>query len=188
MGKKLKYWVFCSTVLGGGIKVSVCFLGNILMTKLNSIGLNTKKCDQLSDKLNELLANYSLFYQNVRGYHWNIKGEKFFELHVKFEELYNDLFLKIDEVAERIRTLGNSPKHNYSHYTKISEISESKDVSDGVKAVKDILGSFQIIISLQREILELSEEAKDEGTNTLMSDYIRAQEKLVWMYSAFLNK
>jgi starvation-inducible DNA-binding protein len=158
------------------------------MSKLNSIGLDTKKCEQLADKLNELLANYSLFYQNVRGYHWNIKGEKFFELHVKFEELYNDLIVKIDEVAERIRTLGNSPNHNYSDYTKISKIPESKDVSDGTKAVKDILNSFQVIISLQRAILDLSEQAKDEGTNTLMSDYIRSQEKLVWMYSAWLNR
>jgi len=72
------------------------------METLNSIGLNVKKSTELADKLNTLLANYSIFYQNTRGYHWSIKGEKFFELHLKFEELYNDLFIKIDEVAERI--------------------------------------------------------------------------------------
>ncbi len=158
------------------------------MKKLNAIGLDSKKADQLAAKLNELLANYSIFYQNVRGYHWNIKGEKFFELHVKFEELYNDLLLKIDEVAERILTLGSSPEHNYSTYKKLSSIKESTQVSDGIKAVKDILDSFQSIIGLQRTLLELSADANDEGTNALMSDYIRAQEKLVWMYSAFLKK
>lgn len=158
------------------------------MKKLSSIGLDTKKSEQLAHKLNELLANYSIFYQNCRGYHWNIKGEKFFELHLKFEELYNDLLLKIDEVAERILTLGHSPNHNYSGYKKVSSIVESNQVSDGIKAVADILNSFQIIITLQREILNLSADANDEGTNALMSDYIRAQEKLVWMYSAFMKR
>lgn len=158
------------------------------MKQTNAIGLDSKKCAHLADKLNRLLANYSIFYQNVRGYHWNIRGEKFFELHVKFEELYSDLVLKIDEVAERILTLGFSPEHNYSVYKKGAKIAESTQVSDGLRSVKDILNSLSIIISLQRELLDLSEDANDEGTNALMSDYIRQQEKLVWMYSAFLNK
>ncbi|MGC4059295.1 MAG: Dps family protein [Chitinophagaceae bacterium] len=158
------------------------------MSNLNAIGLDIKKAQKLADKLNDLLANYSIFYQNVRGYHWNIKGEKFFELHLKFEELYNDLLLKIDEIAERILTLGHAPAHNYSGYKKVSTITESSQVSDGIKAVGDILNSFKVIISLQRELLELSSDTNDEGTNALMSDYIRAQEKMVWMYSAFLNK
>jgi starvation-inducible DNA-binding protein len=158
------------------------------MENLNSIGLDTKKASKLAEKLNVLLANYSIFYQNTRGYHWNIKGDKFFELHLKFEELYNDLFIKIDEVAERILTLGHSPKHRYSDYKSASKIVESKEVSDGMKAVNEIISSFKIIITLQRELLALSAEIDDEGTNALMSDYIRAQEKLVWMYSAFISK
>mgnify|MGYP003382041306 CR=1 FL=1 len=158
------------------------------MKNLTSIGLDEKKSEKLAGKLNILLANYSIFYQNTRGYHWNIKGEKFFELHLKFEELYNDLLLKIDEVAERILTLGHTPNHRYSDYKNASDIKESKQVSDGIKAVGNILDSFKTIIMLQRELLSLSAEAGDEGTNALMSDYIRAQEKLVWMYSAFLDK
>lgn len=145
------------------------------MKTTNAIGLENNNAKQLAEKLNELLANYSVFYQNTRGSHWNIKGEKFFELHLKFEELYNDLLLKIDEVAERILTLGHSPNHNYSDYTRISKITESKEVSDGIKSVTNILESFKILITLQRELLILSAD-------------IRAQEKLVWMYSAFLNK
>ncbi len=158
------------------------------MKTINAIGLDNSKSKQLAEKLNELLANYSVFYQNTRGSHWNIKGEKFFELHLKFEELYNDLLLKIDEVAERILTLGHSPNHNYSDYIRVSKITESKEVSDGIKSVANILDSFKTIITLQRELLSLSAETGDEGTNALMSDYIRAQEKLVWMYSSFLNK
>lgn len=155
---------------------------------MNAIGLDKKKSRLLAEKLNILLANYSIFYQNTRGYHWNIKGNKFFELHVKFEELYNDLLLKIDEVAERILTLGFSPEHNYSVYAQISDVKESAKVTDGIKSVEHILEAFKVIIILQREILELSADANDEGTNALMSDYIRVQEKQVWMYSAFLKK
>lgn len=67
-------------------------------------------------------------------------------------------------------------------------VTESSQISDGKRAVEEILSSFKIIISLQRELLELSADANDEGTNALMSDYIRVQEKLVWMYSVYLNK
>ncbi len=157
------------------------------MSTLNAIGLDTDKSAALAQKLNELLANYSIFYQNTRGYHWNIKGEKFFELHVKFEELYNDLLLKIDEVAERILTLGYTPNHNYSEYARQSQILESAKVSNGTTAVEGILNSFKVIMPLQREILAVAGEINDEGTSALMSDYIRSQEKMVWMYSAFLN-
>jgi starvation-inducible DNA-binding protein len=153
----------------------------------NRIGLEKDDAKDLAEKLNILLANYSIFYQNTRGYHWNIKGEKFFELHLKFEELYNDLLLKIDEVAERILTLGHTPEHNYTTYAKRSTIKESVKTSDGLIAANKILDSFKTIILLQREILTLSADSGDEGTNALMSDYIRQQEKLVWMYSSFLN-
>lgn len=158
------------------------------MENLNAIGLDIKKSGQLAEKLNELLANYSIFYQNTRGYHWNIRGEKFFELHLKFEELYNDLLLKIDEIAERILTLGHSPQHNYSDYRTVSRVIESAFVANGAQAVREVLEAFKHIITLQRELLQLSADANDEGTNALMSDYIRAQEKLVWMYSAYLHK
>lgn len=158
------------------------------MSELNRIGLDSVRTKKLAEKLNVLLANYSVFYQNTRGYHWNIKGDTFFELHVKFEELYDDLIIKIDEVAERILTLGYTPEHQYSEYVKVSEISESPKVSDGRKAVDNILNSFKVTLKLQREILDLSDEADDEGTNALMSDYISEQEKLVWMYSSYAGE
>ncbi len=154
---------------------------------MNAIGLETGKAKQLSEKLNVLLANYQVFYMNVRGFHWNIKGEKFFELHLKFEELYDDLILKVDEIAERVLTLQGVPSHTFSDYLEVSEVKETSQVSDGRKAVGEILNAFRQILVKQRELLELSDEAGDEGTNALMSDYIREQEKLVWMYSAFLN-
>ncbi len=158
------------------------------MAKLNAIGLDEKKSQQLASKLNKLLANFQVFYMNTRGFHWNIKGEKFFELHLKFEELYNDALIKIDEVAERVLTLDHTPMHAYSDYVKTSSIKEAKDVSDGKKAVQIVVDGFQQLLILERELLELSGDANDEGTNALMSDYIREQEKTVWMYSSFLKK
>lgn len=158
------------------------------MNNLNAIGLDKEQSQTLAGRLSELLANYSIFYQNVRGYHWNIKGQKFFELHLKFEELYTDLQLKIDEVAERILTLGYAPNHRFTEYARAASIVESSEVSDGIKAVEDILSSLKIIITLQRGLLTLSAAMGDEGTNAQMSDYIRMQEKLVWMYSSFLNR
>ena len=154
----------------------------------NAIGLDVRKSQGLAEKLNKLLADYQVFYMNVRGFHWNIRGEKFFELHLKFEELYNNLILKIDEVAERILTLNHIPVHSYGEYLQLTDIAEERNVSDGTAAVAAILQSFKTVIIKQRELLALSSEAEDEGTNALMSDYIREQEKLVWMYSAYLNR
>jgi starvation-inducible DNA-binding protein len=155
------------------------------MAKKSMIGLDTTKSKKLADNLNILLANYQLFYINARGFHWNIKGDKFFELHVKFEELYNDSLLKIDEIAERILTLGYTPLHTYSDYIKTSGIKQATNISEGHEAVKLVLDGFRSLLEIERGLLEMSADAQDEGTNSMMSDYIRQQEKLVWMYSSF---
>ncbi len=154
---------------------------------MNKIGLDKTKSKELSDKLNDLLANYMVFYQNTRGLHWNIRGNKFFELHLKFEELYTNLLLKIDEIAERVLTLGSTPQHVFEDYLKNSKIKSLKDVSDPKLGVESVLHSFQILLTLQRKLLTMSDKADDEGTNALMSDYIREQEKLVWMYNSYLG-
>lgn len=154
---------------------------------MNRIGLDNEKSSELADLLNDLLANYSVFYQNTRGYHWNIQGEEFFTLHEKFEELYNDLFLKIDEIAERILTLGFKANYKFSDYMNSSEIKESTSTGDGKHSVAEILEAFKVLIQKQRHILSVSGEIEDEGTNSLMSDYITEQEKTVWMYASYLK-
>ena len=156
--------------------------------KTNRIGLNALKAKRLAELMNVLLANFQLFYINSRGFHRNIKGEKFFELHLKFEELYTDTQIKIDEIAERILTLGHIPDHTFTDFLKLSEIKEQRNITDGTQAVSSILNSFGVLLDIERKLLTLSAEADDEGTNALMSDYIRQQEKLVWMYSAYLSK
>lgn len=152
----------------------------------NRIGLDTAKANVLAEKLNALLANYQIFYMNTRGYHWNIQGRQFFELHVKFEEQYNDLLLKVDELAERILTLGHRPLHAFSDYIAQSSIQEHKQAIDGKVCIEGLLAGYKTIIQMQRDLMEVAGEANDEGTAALMSDYIGQQEKTVWMLSAYL--
>ncbi|MDO5687324.1 MAG: Dps family protein [Neisseria sp.] len=152
------------------------------------IGLDKKSSAQLAEKLNALLANYQVYYMNVRGYHWNVKGANFFELHLKFEEIYNDLLIKIDEIAERVLTLGHTPAHTYSAYIKLSDIKEAQNVVDGRACVEGVLAGFEALLPKQREILALAGAADDEGTSSQMSDYIKEQEKLMWMFNAYLAK
>lgn len=151
------------------------------------IGLQVENAQELSALLNDLLANLQIFYMNVRGFHWNIKGDKFFELHLKFEELYNDVLLKIDEVAERVLTLGSTPYHSFSNYITYSDIKEISNVNEGNECLASIVDSFEILLKKERILLEKAGSYSDEGTSSLMSDYIREQEKLVWMYSAYLS-
>lgn len=153
----------------------------------NSIGLDKKTADKTAQKLNELLANYQQLYQNLRGFHWNIRGEKFFELHLKFEELYTDVNLKVDELAERILALDATPYHTFSAYQKNSTIKEVSNLKDGTKILKVLAADFKTLIVLEREILKLAEKSGDEGTNTLLTDYIVQQEKTIWMLNAVLG-
>lgn len=154
----------------------------------NRIGLNIEKSNSLVAKLNTLLASYQLYYQNLRGFHWNIKGETFFTLHLKFEELYGDAVLKIDEIAERVLTLGGTPLHTFTDYLKHSSIKEAADETDSEGTVGTTLANLKTLLELERNILTLAGNANDEGTDALMSGYISEQEKTVWMLSAYLGR
>ena len=153
----------------------------------NIIGIDKEKATELSRKLNDLLANYQLFYQNLRGLHWNIKGKEFFELHLKFEEFYNDAVIKVDEIAERILTLEGEPYHTYSDYLKTAKIKEEKNVANGKQGVEITINNFKILIAKERAILSLASNADDEGTVSLMSDYISQTEKTLWMLNSYLS-
>ncbi|MGL6361921.1 Dps family protein [Aeromonas veronii] len=150
------------------------------------IGLDTAQSQALAAELNKLLASYQILYMNVRGFHWNIRGNQFFELHLKFEEIYNDLLLKVDALAERILTLDGVPMHSFSDYLKVSAIPEQKRLHDGRACVESLLDSFRELLVAQRRILGQAAEAGDEGTASILSDYVQQQEKLVWMLRAYL--
>ena len=154
--------------------------------KLNSIGLSEEKSEILSKDLNKLLANFQRYYQNLRGIHWNIKGKRFFDLHVKFEELYTDANLKVDEIAERILTLGGVPLHTFEDYIENSKVPVGKNITKDEDAIRLIVESLSELLVIERAILDASDEASDEGTNSMMSEFITQQEKTVWMMKAWL--
>lgn len=155
---------------------------------LNSIGLDKKQAEVLALDLNGLLANFQLYYQNLRGIHWNIKGRDFFNLHVKFEELYDDANMKVDEIAERILTLGATPLHTFEDYVSKAKVPVGKNISEDEKAVRLIVDSLTELLKIERSILDKAGDANDEGTNSMMSDFITEQEKTVWMMKAWLNE
>lgn len=154
--------------------------------KLNSIGLSEELSGQLAADLNKLLANFQLYYQNLRGIHWNIRGKSFFDLHVKFEELYNDANLKVDALAERVLTLGGVPLHTFEDYIAHAAVPVGKNITKDEDAIRLIVDSLKALLILERQLLDASDEAGDEGTNAMMSDFITEQEKTVWMMKAWL--
>lgn len=156
--------------------------------KFNSLGLEVKKAEVLAAELNILLANFQVYYQNLRGLHWNIRGKRFFDLHVKFEELYNDSQLKIDMIAERVLTLGGTPLHTFEDYILNNRLPIGKNITNDEAAVNLIVNSLSDLLKIERVILTQSGEADDEGTNSMMSDFITEQEKTIWMMKAWLEE
>lgn len=156
--------------------------------KNNSLGLPVKETEELVNELNILLSNFQIYYQNLRGLHWNIRGKRFFDLHIKFEELYNDSQLKIDLIAERVLTLGSSPLHTFSDYIENSKLKVGKNISKDTEAVQLVSDSLVELLKIERLILEKSGEINDEGTSSLMSDFIVEQEKTIWMLRAWMEE
>ena len=151
------------------------------MKTLNYIHLDSVSVGKVVDSLQVLLANYQIFYTNLRGFQWHMKGRNFFELHSKLEEMYDNIADKVDELAERILTLGGVPANTFSEYLKVAQVKEVSGVSCGDEAIKNILETFSLLIADERKLLVLASEIGDESTVALMSDYLKEQEKTIWM-------
>jgi len=141
------------------------------------------------DLLNDYLANYHIHYQKLRGCHWNIKGQNFFTLHVKFEELYTSAQLTIDEIAERVLTLGKPPHSRFADYIAESEIKEIDTIGMSDLAMVDaILDDMGKLIALERELLEETAKAGDDGSNDMVNRFMQFKEKNTWMLRSFAGK
>lgn len=139
------------------------------------------------EQLQILLANYQLYYQNLRNFHWNVRGRAFFELHAKFEELYTDASDKVDEIAERILTLDGHPLGNYSDYVAISSIQEANSNASGEEMVQQVVDSHEVLIEKVRRVIAEANENDDEGTLDILPAYISYLEKISWMLKAYLK-
>lgn len=149
------------------------------------LNLENKKVLPIVTELNVLLADYHVYYQKLRNFHWNILGKNFFDLHNKFEEMYNDTRIKIDEVAERIVTLKYHPISKLSDYIEVSKIKESSPLLTDKEMVESVIFDHKILLEQLSKVVDRANKASDEGTIDLMGGYIRDLEKSTWMLNAW---
>jgi starvation-inducible DNA-binding protein len=153
------------------------------------ISLDEREVKPVVDLLNDYLANYHIHYQKLRGCHWNIKGSNFFTLHVKFEELYTEAQNTIDEIAERVLTLGKPPHSRFADYIVESKIQEIDTIGLQDMAMIDaLLDDMSQLIQLERELMKATEQASDEGTNDMVNRFMQFKEKNTWMLRSFADK
>ena len=142
----------------------------------------------LVEGLNELLAAYQVVYFNTRGSHWMVKGENFFELHKLFETAYNDATAKIDEVAERILTLGGTPFLTATEMLAVSPVKEYRMNGDEAACVKGLLEDLKKLGVIEKKVITAAEAQGDIVTVDLLTGYLGEQQKTSWMLSQFLSK
>lgn len=153
----------------------------------NYIHINESAAASVCSGLAKLLADFQVYYTNLRAFHWNIKGHAFFQLHSKFEELYDDVAEKIDEIAERILMLGGVPENKFSEYLKVAKVQEVGCVSCGKEALKNVLETLGYLIGEERKLVAVATKNGDDTTVALVGDYIKEQEKLIWMLVAWFS-
>lgn len=155
------------------------------MNVLSITGIEPANAAKLAKELNQLLADFQVYYTNLRGFHWHVRGRQFFTLHARFENMYDQAAEHVDDIAERILQLGVQPENRFSEYLKVSKLKEETNVTDGAQIVKHILTALKVLIAQERLIADLSDELGDVATNDLVSDLLDEQEKLAWMLDAF---
>ena len=152
---------------------------------MNYLNMQDEKVLPVVVELNTLLSDYNLYYQKLRTFHWNILGKNFFDLHEKFEAMYNEAKLKVDEIAERILTLRHHPVSKFSDYLKISSLSEASSMISDQEMIDELLNDHKTMLSQMKQVLTKAEDAEDEGTIDLIGAYIRELEKSSWMLNAW---
>ncbi len=153
-------------------------------SKLGFTGLDTA---ELVTTMNNVIANYHVFYQKLRNYHWNVTGPDFFDLHEKFEELYTAAVNNIDEIAERIRVFGKTPLSTLKEYLEISEIKETGYNLTPLEMTRDVLSDIEKLDGHLVKVAEAAKKAGDVATIDLINSMIKSIEKEHWMLTAWLN-
>ncbi len=152
------------------------------------LGWSSEETAKIANVLNTLLANYSVHYQKLRNFHWNVKGSDFFDLHERFEQQYNEARENIDEIAERIRVFGKTPLSTMKDYLENSEITEAGTDVPSDLMVREVLSDFRILLEHMFEVVDVAVEQGDSGTEEMVKSFIKAIEKHHWMLSAFMAK
>ncbi|RAU18534.1 DNA starvation/stationary phase protection protein [Nitrincola tibetensis] len=156
------------------------------MSKMD-IGIKKSDREKIAEGLKHLLADTYTLYLQTHNFHWNVTGPQFRELHLMFEEHYNELALAVDDIAERIRTLDVAAPGTYKEFVRLSNIKEVDGVPEAKEMVDLLTQGHETVVRTCREVLKLAQEADDESTASLASDRMRVHEKTAWMLRV-LNK
>lgn len=148
------------------------------------IGISTSDRENIAEGLKRLLADSYTLYLQTHNFHWNVTGPQFRELHLMFEEHYTELAIAVDEIAERIRTLGVAAPGTYKLFAKLSSITEVDGVPSSKEMVELLTKGHEQVVKTCRETLISAQNANDESSAALISDRMRVHEKTAWMLRA----
>ena len=152
------------------------------------LGYTKLQATEIVETMNRLLANYNVHYQKLRNFHWNVKGEDFFDIHEQFEIQYEDSKVAIDDIAERIRVFGQTPLSTMKDYLEASEIKESGTDLTSYEMVREILKDYKILLEHMFNVIEKSIDIGDSGTEDMIKSFVKKTEKNNWMLNAFASK
>ncbi len=153
-------------------------------TTAHALGLSTEIRQQAAQALSALLADWHILYQNLHALHWTVRGPHFFVLHERYEAIYTRLAAEIDELAERILTLGHMPPHTLSDYLKLARLPELPTLTDERETAEAAYAQLGQLIGLVRAALE----QVDTGTEDQLVGYLQSLEKDAWLLAAWLGR
>jgi starvation-inducible DNA-binding protein len=152
---------------------------------IKQLGFKKEGSKELVNRINVLIASYHVHYQKMRNFHWNVTGKDFFDLHEKFEELYDMAKVNIDDLAERVRVFGEFPTARLVDYLETSLILEPQGIPSPENMVRETLSDFEVLLSQMINVLEQANEIGDVSTIDLVNKIVKSTEKYYWMLSAW---
>ena len=152
-----------------------------------NIGIGAEDRKAVAHGLSKLLADSYTLYLKTHNYHWNVTGKMFATLHNLFEEQYSELASAVDEIAERIRALGEFAPGSYSDYSELAQVKEAKGVPEALGMVQDLLESHETVARTARSVFSAAEKGNDEATIDLLTTRIQLHEKTAWMLRSLLG-
>ena len=151
------------------------------------IGIPEKERGQIADGLSRLLADTFTLYLTTHNFHWNVKGPMFQTLHLMFEQQYNELWLALDAIAERIRALGFPAPGTYAQYSRLSSIKETQGVPEAKEMIAILVSGQEAVARTARKIFPVVDKSSDEPTADLLTQRMQVHEKTAWMLRSLLE-
>jgi starvation-inducible DNA-binding protein len=151
------------------------------------IGIDEPQREEIAQGLSKLLADTYTLYLKTHNFHWNVTGPMFNTLHIMFEEQYNELWMAIDIVAERIRALGSYAPGSHARFRELSSIDEATDVPKATDMIRLLVQGHETVAKTARSVLPAAENAKDEATADLLVERLQVHEKTAWMLRSMLE-